>query len=65
MSSYYSADGYYAKDDEQAKQASQWHGKGAAAAGLSGYVNPQDFQRVLDGNTPDGNKLGVVINGEL
>ncbi len=65
MSTYYDADGYYARGDEQSKQASQWHGRGAEAAGLSGYVEPKDFQHILDGNTPDGRQLGRVVDGEF
>jgi conjugative relaxase-like TrwC/TraI family protein len=65
MSTYYDADGYYAKGDKQAQLASQWYGKGAEAAGLSGYVTPEAFQHILDGNTPDGHKLGRTIDGEF
>ncbi len=64
MSTYYDADGYYAKGDKQAQLASQWYGKGAEAASLSGYVTPKDFQHILDGNTPDGRCLGRTVNGE-
>ncbi|MBL4615024.1 MAG: conjugative relaxase [Magnetovibrio sp.] len=64
MSTYYDCDGYYAKGDEQAQLASQWHGKGAEAAGLNGFVTPQAFQHVLDGNTPDGRRLGRTVDGQ-
>jgi len=64
MATYYDSDGYYAKEDEQAKEASQWFGKGAEAAGLEGFVEPEDFQRILDGNTPDGRRLGRMVDGE-
>ncbi|MCW9035382.1 MAG: conjugative relaxase [Rhodospirillales bacterium] len=64
MSTYYDSDGYYAKDDEQAQKASQWHGKGAKATGLEGFVTPETFQYILDGNTPDGRRLGRMVDGE-
>lgn len=64
MATYYDSDGYYAKDDEQAKEASQWFGKGPEASGLEGFVTPEDFQHVLDGNTPDGRRLGRMVDGE-
>ncbi len=64
MSTYYDSDGYYAKGDEQAQLASQWHGKGAGTAGYSGHIKPEDFQNVLDGNTPDGRRLGRTVDGE-
>lgn len=64
MSTYYESDGYYAKGDERARLASEWHGKGAEAAGLSGFVTPEAFQHVLDGNTPEGRRLGRVIDGK-
>lgn len=64
MSTYYDSDGYYAKGDEQAQLASQWHGKGAASAGYSGPIKPEDFQSVLDGNTPDGRRLGRTVDGQ-
>ncbi|NKB55061.1 MAG: relaxase domain-containing protein [Alphaproteobacteria bacterium] len=64
MATYYDSDGYYAKGDPEAQAASQWHGKGAAAAGLEGFVTPEVFQRVLDGNTPDGRWLGRMVDGE-
>lgn len=64
MSTYYDSDGYYAKGDPDAQSASQWHGKGAAAANLKGFVTPEAFQHILDGNTPDGRRLGRVVDGE-
>jgi conjugative relaxase-like TrwC/TraI family protein len=64
MSTYYDSDGYYTKGDEQAQLASQWHGKGAVSAGYSGHIKPEDFQSVLDGNTPDGRRLGRTVDGQ-
>ena len=52
--SYYERDGYYAKDDPEHRNASAWRGKGADALGLSGPVDPEIFQNVLEGHVPDG-----------
>ena len=51
---YYERDGYYAKDDLAHKEASAWSGKGAAALGLSGAVDPAAFKAILEGKVPDG-----------
>ena len=51
---YYEKDGYYAKDDPEHRDASAWAGKGAEALGLSGPVDPDTFQGVLEGTVPDG-----------
>ena len=52
--SYYERDGYYAKDDPEHRAASAWAGKGAAALGLDGPVDPETFRAVLEGKVPDG-----------
>ena len=52
--SYYERDGYYAKDDAAHRAASAWFGKGAAALGLSGSVDPDLFIDILSGEVPDG-----------
>ena len=56
--SYFEKDGYYAKDDAAHRGASAWAGKGAAALGLSGPVEPEAFQKVLEGEVPGGRRLG-------
>ena len=52
--SYFERDGYYAKDDPAHREASAWAGRGAAALGLSGPVEPESFRGVLEGRVPDG-----------
>ena len=52
--SYYERDGYYAKDDPAHKEASAWAGKGAQTLNLSGAVEPQSFEKILEGYVPDG-----------
>ena len=56
--SYYERDGYYAKDDPAHREASAWVGKGAEALGLSGGVDPDTFTAILEGQVPDGPRLG-------
>ena len=56
--SYFEKDGYYARDDAAHRDASAWAGKGAAALGLSGPVDPEAFRRVLEGEVPGGRRLG-------
>ena len=55
--SYYERDGYYAKDDAAHREASAWFGKGAAALGLEGTVDPDLFTDILAGEVPDGSGL--------
>ena len=51
---YYEADGYYAKDSPEHREASAWAGRGADALGLEGPVDPDTFRSVLEGEVPDG-----------
>ena len=46
---HFERDGYYAKDDGAHREASAWAGKGAAALGLEGPVDPAAFRGVLEG----------------
>ena len=43
---YFERDGHYARDDGAHKEASAWAGRGAAALGLSGPVDPERFRAV-------------------
>ena len=56
--SYYKRDGYYARDDPAHREASAWAGRGAAALGLSGPVDPAAFTAILEGKVPGGRQLG-------
>lgn len=51
--SYFDKDSYYAHEDE----TSQWYGKGAEELGLNGSVNRDDFEKVLNGISPEGDVL--------
>ena len=55
---YFEKDGYYARDDGAHREASAWAGRGAAALGLSGPVDPERFRSVLEGEVPGGRRLG-------
>ena len=55
---YYEKDGYYTRNDPVHREASAWAGKGAEALGLTGPVDPDTFQSVLEGRVPDGPHLG-------
>ena len=52
--SYYERDGYYAKDDPAHREASAWRGQGAESLGLDGAVDADQFQKILNGEIPDG-----------
>ena len=62
-SKYYHEEGYY-KDHEEAGEASQWHGKGALDAGLTGKVGDDMFQALLGGKAPDGTDLAARTNAD-
>ena len=56
--SYFEKEGYYAKDDPLHREANDWYGKGAESMGLSGPVEPEAFEKVLEGHVPGGRRLG-------
>jgi len=59
---YFSKDNYYTQDEGLEK--SEWFGQGAAALGLSGQIERQDFFEILNGKV-DGQELGkFVVNEE-
>ncbi|MGB9878344.1 MAG: MobF family relaxase, partial [Candidatus Pelagibacter ubique] len=53
------ASNYYheGKDNYYLKSEGQWFGKGASELGLSGTVEKEDFERVLHGQSPQGEEL--------
>ena len=48
---------YYASENGE---VSQWGGKGAEQAGLTGRVDKDSFERALNGELPSGEKVGQV-----
>lgn len=60
---YYQSDNYYAKDGEEGQGI--WHGKAALALELHGKkVTPEEFEKILSGEIPNGQKLYRVVDGE-
>ena len=55
---YFEKVGYKPKDDGTHREASARASKGAAALRLSGPVDPDRFRSVLEGEVPDGRRLG-------
>lgn len=61
--SYYQSDNYYAKDGEDGQGI--WSGQAAAALNLDGKaVSPEEFEKILSGEIPNGQKLYRVVDGE-
>jgi len=60
------AAGYFAKDNyytlEESSEASSWAGEGSADLGLAGDVGKEPFEKILNGELPDGEKVGQVEN---
>ncbi len=60
------AAGYFAKDNyytlEESSEASNWAGEGSADLGLAGDVGKEGFEKILNGELPDGEKVGQVEN---
>jgi len=61
--SYYQSDNYYAKDGQDGQGI--WSGQAAAALDLDGKaVSPEEFEKILSGEIPNGQKLYRVVDGE-
>ena len=58
---YFDKDNYYMGGSEG---PSQWWGAGAEAAGLSGPVDRRQFEAALNGQLPDGTRLGTEREGK-
>lgn len=57
---YFEHDDYYV----DGLSPSEWIGSGSAALGLSGDVDRETFKALLEGQLPDGQRLGTVRDGE-
>ena len=55
--SYYEKDDYYTQGDRDLSSDTKWQGQGAETLNLEGPVNPQQFQQLLQGQTPAGKSL--------
>lgn len=58
--SYFQKDDYYAGKDGSAEAGGAWYGQGAERLGLTGVVEPGQFQELLDGKLPSGEQLGTI-----
>ncbi len=53
---YFAKDNYYTVSENE--EAGVWHGKGASDLGLSGIVEREAFEDILNGKLPDGELVG-------
>jgi len=60
---YFTKDDYYSKD--ALDQDGRWFGEGAEVLGLSGDVIREEFQSVLEGKLPNGERMGKYRNFEI
>jgi conjugative relaxase-like TrwC/TraI family protein len=63
--SYYEKDNYYVKDSPETLEASHWFGKGAKMLGISGYVELEKFEPLLEGTLPNSEQLGRFQDGKI
>jgi conjugative relaxase-like TrwC/TraI family protein len=56
---YFAKDDYYASNDPNHQKFSNWYGKGAEELGLEGHITNESFRNVLEGNLPNGQKIGL------
>lgn len=61
-SQYYQSESYYTKENEAGH--SEWLGKGSEKLGLNGPVNEKEFKSLLEGHSPNGEKLIQTSNGK-
>lgn len=63
--SYFEEDNYYLKDVPGATPQNFWYGKTAKELKLSGEIQSKDFENILLGFLPNGERLGVERDGEI
>ena len=62
-SSYYQTDNYYTKDGDDGQGI--WAGQAAGFLEMNGKeVSPEEFEKILSGEIPNGQKLFRLVNGE-
>ncbi len=62
---YLSEENYYTRNEsEEALSRSEWFGEGAEKLGLSGNIDPVMFEKLLAGELPDGQRIGIMKEGE-
>lgn len=60
--SYFTNDNYYTEDNAE---PGVWHGEGAARLGLTGDVDKDTFENLLNGILPNGEQVGDAKNRRL
>lgn len=60
---YNEKDNYYTRDE--GVEQSEWWGKGANHLKLSGQVNEKQFIALLEGQLPNGEQLGKIVEGKM
>ena len=63
-STYFVSDGNYYVQGEAALAHSAWWGDGAKKMGLTGPISAQQFEKMLAGELPNGDKLGTQRAGQ-
>jgi conjugative transfer relaxase protein TraI len=61
---YTDQDNYYLSDRESLNSMSAWLGKGAEKLNLSGVIERTSFLKLLSGELPSGQLLGIMVKGE-
>ncbi len=61
---YYAQDDYYLNAGGGPDTQGQWVGRATDAMGLSGPVEREGFQALLDGTLPNGDRLGRTVDGK-
>ncbi|MCE3043700.1 conjugative transfer relaxase/helicase TraI [Legionella sp. 16cNR16C] len=61
---YTNQDNYYLSDRDALNSMSRWLGNGAKQLNLSGVIEPEQFLKLLSGELPSGQLLGIIENGE-
>ena len=61
---YYAQDDYYLNAGGGPDAQGQWAGRATDAMGLSGPVEREGFQALLDGTLPNGERLGRTVDGK-
>ena len=72
---YYEKDDYYAPDRDAGEGAEtgreggdvqgRWGGRGSVTLGLTGGVEKEQFQEILQGHLPNGIALGRMKDGQI
>ena len=56
-------DNYYTR--EEGIQKSEWYGKGASTLQLTGEIDSEQFNALLEGRLPTGQQLGKKVDGDI